>query len=275
MSAVAHAGERVVGGATLQFPLQDNPDRCYAELWVVPELRRRGHGTVLLQWVIEQVERAGRSLLTIWSSWGLDGSGNTSQAFLHRHGFTDELLEAHRVLDLPLRHALPAAPVAPGYSLVFWTDRCPDEHVVQYARLRALLAVEAPSGEHALQEEAFDPARIRLEEAELAAAGRRAQSTAAVGRDGSLVGHTQLIIPAEDPLNAHQWDTLVVPGHRGHGLGLALKVANLRAAGPAVVGRTAIHTWNAANNSHMIRVNELLGYRLASYSMEMTKVLGQ
>lgn len=38
-----------------------------------------------------------------------------------------------------------------------------------------------------------------------------------------MAGHTHLVIPGTDQVNAYQWDTLVLPEHRGHRFGLALK----------------------------------------------------
>ena len=43
-----------------------------------------------------------------------------------------------------------------------------------------------------------------------------------------MAGFNELLHAAHDPGNACNWDTLVVPAHRGHRLGMALKVANLR-----------------------------------------------
>jgi RimJ/RimL family protein N-acetyltransferase len=61
---------------------------------------------------------------------------------------------------------------------------------------------------------------------------------------------------------AHQMLTGVTSKHRGHRLGLLVKVAMvewLRAAEPAV---ERIQTWNAESNRYMIAVNEALGYTI-------------
>ena len=59
---------------------------------------------------------------------------------------------------------------------------------------------------------------------------------------------------------AWQWQTIVLPEHRGHRLGMLVKVANLdhlRAHEPAV---TVIHTGNADSNAPMLRVNVAMGF---------------
>ena len=80
---------------------------------------------------------------------------------------------------------------------------------------------QAPSGDVGIGPEHFDAARVRHEEARWREQGRVGQTVAAVAPDGTLAGHTQLVVPDHGE-TAYQWDTLVLPAHRGHGLGLAL-----------------------------------------------------
>ncbi len=48
--------------------------------------------------------------------------------------------------------------------------------------------------------------------------------------------------------------------HRGHRLGLLLKVAMLELLAATEPGLERIATWNAASNAPMIAVNDALGY---------------
>jgi len=62
-------------------------------------------------------------------------------------------------------------------------------------------------------------------------------------------------------------DTSVVGEHRGHRLGLLLKIAmldHLRETEPQLA---VIDTWNAATNDRMIAVNEALGYRVLGQAL--------
>ena len=66
----------------------------------------------------------------------------------------------------------------------------------------------------------------------------------------------------ERPTIGHQHDTAVAREHRGHRLGLLLKADMLqwlRAEEPQL---ETIDTFNAESNSHMVSVNERLGYRV-------------
>jgi hypothetical protein len=55
--------------------------------------------------------------------------------------------------------------------------------------------------------------------------------------------------------------TIVDATHRGHRLGMLVKAANLRALRDAVPAVERVITWNAASNTHMIAINEALGFR--------------
>ncbi len=78
---------------------------------------------------------------------------------------------------------------------------------------------------------------------------------------GRLVAWT-LIEQLDDPSSwGWQQITLVDPAHRGHRLGLAVKIHNhlqVRAKAPEL---HHVHTWNSAANHHMIAINEALGFR--------------
>ena len=61
--------------------------------------------------------------------------------------------------------------------------------------------------------------------------------------------------------------------HRGHRLGLAVKVANHRMHQRERPDAARCSTWNAEVNSHMIGVNELMGFRPVSRMGEFQKRL--
>ena len=58
-----------------------------------------------------------------------------------------------------------------------------------------------------------------------------------------------------------QLDTLVLAEHRGHRLGMLLKVANLRALQASGSAPSLVSTFNAEENRHMLNVNEAIGFR--------------
>jgi RimJ/RimL family protein N-acetyltransferase len=220
---------------------------------------------------IEQIGRdAGRRTLYGEAVWELDAVDPAAQAFAEAMGFGLDIMDAMRVLSLPA--TLPSLAVADGYAIHAWRGAAPDAWVQDYVDVRRLINEEAPSGESGLENEFWDVARVRSEEAMWAEQGRTPQVCIAVSDEGEVVGHTQLLFPS-DGAEVYQWDTLVLPMHRGHGLGLALKVTAMQEAADLLEGRRRITTYNAAGNEPMIRVNEALGFRQVAWVGEYVKEL--
>ena len=259
-----------VAGGTAELPLRDNTGFVYVEVFTAPEHRRRGHGSAVVE-ALEDIGRdADRSIMWGEAVWELDAVDPASQAFAEAVGFRLDIMDAVRELALPA--TLPTLEVADGYTIHTWRGTCPDRWIPGYTDLRQLINEEAPSGDAGLENEFWDPARTRAEETMWAEQGRTPQVSIAVSEDGEVVGHTQLLF-SDDSTNVFQWDTLVLPTHRGHGLGLALKVSTMQAATDLLEGRRRIITYNAAGNEAMIRVNEALGFRQTAWGGEYVKDL--
>lgn len=259
-----------VAGGTVELPLRDNPRFAYVDVFTVPEQRRRGHAAAVMD-AIEEIGRdADRSILYGEAAWEHDAVDPASQAFAEAIGFRLDLMDAMRELALPAE--LPPLTVADGYTIRSWRGACPDEWAQGYVDVRRLINEEAPGGEADLENEFWDVARVRAEEAQWEAQGRVPQVSIAISDDGDVVGHTQLLFPADSD-EVYQWDTLVLPTHRGHGLGLALKVTTMQQASDLLEGRRRITTYNAADNEPMIRVNRALGFRQTGWVGEYVKEL--
>lgn len=260
----------VVGGAWAELPLKDNVTFAYGEVFVVPEQRRQGHGTALVDSLATACAEAGRSTLLCEGAWGVDDRDAPARQFAEQAGFTLEIMDAHRELLLPAE--LPPLTIDPAYEIRSWRGACPEELVDGYADVRRLMVQEAPSGDSGLENEHWDAARIRSEEAKWEKSGRVPQVSVAIAGDGSVVGHSQLIFP-RDSVEVYQWDTLVRGSHRGHGLGLTLKVFTMHESKDLLEGRRRIHTYNAASNQHMIAVNEAMGFRQVAWLAEYVRTI--
>jgi GNAT superfamily N-acetyltransferase len=110
------------------------------------------------------------------------------------------------------------------------------------------------------EQEKWDAARYRDKERSAIDRKRRRIATAAVHESGQVAGLTDIGVNAAAPEVGYQWDTIVDPDHRGHGLGLVLKTWNHALLVETVPGVRYLNTWNAASNSFMIRVNEAMGF---------------
>ena len=274
-------GGEVVGAGELMFPLRENPRLAICEIGVPPEHRRQGVGTALYAHVVERARAEGRtSLMTqVNVADGTPQEEWPGVAFAQKVGFSLRNTELRRQLRLPVEPlhlrtlAGKAAQRGSDYRLVSWSGPCPAEYAEQYAELKGRLSVDAPLGDVDYEQEVWDVARLRETEDRAAAQGRTLHTTVAVAPDGTLAGHTQLAVPRHEPGRAYQWDTLVQGAHRGHRLGLALKVANTEALSQAHPEVARIDTWNAVQNGPMVAVNVELGYRIMDACQEWQRDL--
>jgi GNAT superfamily N-acetyltransferase len=267
-------GDMVAAGLVL-LPLRDNVSLADVDVHVLPAHRRKGLGTRMAMH-LAQVARAHDR--TTWNGWlyGRDldepeGTLRPGEHFATRLGMSLKLLDVQRRLPLPvppdrLRHLLDtAAEHHSGYSFVSWVDHCPDQHVAAYCALKAAMNSLTPLGDLEVEVQHWDEGRVREEEAMMSDSGRSRHVVVAVAPDGSLAGHNELVLSEHEPDVVWQWDTLVLHQHQGHRLGLALKVRNLRDVQAAHPERTHVRTFNADANTHMIAVNEAMGFVPVSY----------
>jgi GNAT superfamily N-acetyltransferase len=256
----------LVGALALRLPLKDNAFAIVPSIAVRKDARRQGYGTALARTVEERAKEFGRTVVQGQLDVPFEGE-TAGQAFARANGLEPANIEVHRILELPLdkgfleRLAREAAERHQGYELVSWQDRCPDDLVDAYAALLGIFVTEAPQGDLQKESELWDAARVRWAEERNLAQGRNTWNTVAVALDGALAGHTDLHVGRHDPANAFQWGTLVSPAHRGHRLGLALKVRNYQELQRSHPEPLVVHTWNGEQNTAMNAVNARLGFR--------------
>jgi GNAT superfamily N-acetyltransferase len=260
----------VVAVGMCYLSLRDNLDQAYVEVQVHPGHRRRGHGSAMLAHLEQVAAESGRRVLLGEVSYPyaapVDGKGTPDVEFARRRGFTFGLGDVVRVLDLPVAEphlqalADEAEPWHGDYTFRQFAGPVPDDLLDSYAALLGTLLTEAPTGEIEREPEAMDAERVRAEEAVLADSGRTRFTTVALDRSGAVAAYSELVRPRHDPGRAYQWGTLVRPQDRGHRLGLATKARNLLWAQPRL-GAVTLVTYNAEVNTHMVRVNDRLGFR--------------
>jgi GNAT superfamily N-acetyltransferase len=280
VTLVAGDDDGVAGIGEVGLPLHDNTHLAYVEIIVRPTYRRRGFGTALLDASLQAAREHGRHTAISETNMPLESPAESpGRQFLERHGFTTASTDIHRVLTLPApsdlldrleRHVQERMA---GYSLVSFTDRVPDDLVDGYCSLQSAFNSLAPIGELDLEPEVWDEARVRANEGRGARMGRRSQGTVALDSAGAVVGLTEMFTNRHLPALGWQSGTLVLPDHRGHRLGLAIKLANLRSFQQNFPAVTAVHSWNAEQNGPMVAINDTLGFRPVEYVAEMQRRL--
>ncbi|WP_432136223.1 GNAT family N-acetyltransferase [Streptomyces sp. bgisy154] len=257
---LATASDDVVTGVAA-LRLFSSPGRDHLaelQLHVDPAHRRRGTGSLLLSAVLDACRADNRrSLITETAA---DSPG---EAFCERSGFSRALTLNHLVLSLADVEWTEVDELAdaerPGYRLAGWTGTVPDVLADAFAAAKNAMN-DMPVGDLDYGTSQWDADRVRSMAEVVSGRGDTLLTVAAVHEDGSMAGYTEIVLPRGGTARAEQYDTAVVPAHRGHGLGLWVKAAmlrRLRAEHPAV---TAVRTDNAEDNVHMIDVNRRLGF---------------
>lgn len=229
------------------------------ECIVHPEMRRAGVGRTLMQAVVSRAHSEG------FQAIGVEVPGSTSAVdFVVSLGFTKAFTEVRSVLDLEdvdwYRVGQLADGVASGYTLRFCPDSPPEELIEAYAAAKAQVQDE-DLGDLDLRPSSFEPDRLRASLATLHARGLRPYIVVAVhDATGVVAALTEVVVPQQRPTRADQYDTIVVPSHRGYGVGRAIKARMLFELRSAVPTLTQVQTWNAAVNEPMIKVNADLGF---------------
>lgn len=274
----------LVATGWITLPMLDNLTSADLYVAVLPEHRRRGLGTEMLAHLEQVCAERGRTRLDAITDWPYDGppdgAGAPGVEFGRVHGYAFGLGDVQRELQLPADDAVlaalgaAAAPHHADYELRTWSGPIPDDLVQSYLELSSTLATEAPTGEMEREDETVDVDAHRSAERVLAEQKRVPWHTVALDAEGRVVAYSDLVVPGTDPRWIYQWGTLVARAHRGHRLGVAVKVANLRAFQAAhPEDRRRIITWNAEVNEHMIAVNEQMGFRATARGGQLQKKL--
>jgi GNAT superfamily N-acetyltransferase len=276
----------VVGMAKITIPLADNTHLLDFELFTDPAHRRLGVGSALLAAIEKVAAEHDRTSLTAWSEHVGEppadltgvlepptGAGrihpdDAGVGFAQHHGYVLEQAERYSVLPLPVDegvrarlHAEAAEKAGPEYRLVTWRDRAPDEWVDQVAVLESRMSTDAPSADLDFRETAWDADRVRTWESQVTAGNHSVLAAAAEHvPTHTLAAFTVLRFPVDHAEIVFQDDTLVLPEHRGHRLGMLVKAENLANLSELRPSARRVHTWNAEENQYMLAINVALGF---------------
>ena len=299
-----HGGDsapRVVGHGALALPVVDNRHLAMARVAVLPSHRRRGIGAALAEHLRRAALLEGRSTLFAEVEFAAEppagaagavvpreGDGRVAadlpgMAFARRAGLGLEIVSRRSVLDLPLPPgavegfvAGAAAHAGDAYRVHTWQAPVPDAWVDQLAALEGRLSQDEPNGGLALEAEAWDGVRFRVEEGKFAERAKGALVTAVEHvPTGTLAGMSILGYAHDRPGLTEQESTVVLPEHRGHRLGMLVKAVNLREHARVRPATRRISTWNNETNGPMLAINVALGFRPAGGSAELQAPLAE
>lgn len=285
---VARVNGRIVARATYQAPIEEGSKDAWLAVEVLPAYRRRGIGAALYDRLEAMCAADGRSVQQAFLLHGRSDASeqlpsptgfgsvpldNPETRFLLARGFSLEQVERMSRLALPFddgefARLFEAALAVAGddYRIVRWSGRTPERRLADVALLHQRMSTDAPAAALDFAEEAWDEERVRSLDDRRAQSPRTVLVTAVEHLpSGSLVGFSELLVPPELERPADQQDTLVIREHRGHRLGMLLKLANLRHLAETHPGHPAVTTFNAEENRPMLDVNEAIGFTAIGY----------
>ena len=285
---------RMVARSWVRLTQKENLQDAFLRVDVRDGYSGRGIGQALLRHAEAVAAENGRSTLQSFTEHapGFDpdgpgilrpgtGTGGVPAAargvrFAAAAGYTLEQVTRFSALDMPPSDGVldalegEAAGVAGDqYEIVGWTDRCPDEYIEEMAVLMSKMSTDTPAGALHYDAEVWDAQRVRHVEDEWKRTGLECLVAVARHRSsGELAAYSVLQHSDEKPWLAEQDDTLVAQAHRGHRLGMLVKVLNLRRLQKDHPEVERVLTFNAAENDHMLAINVALGFRAAGYDGE-------
>lgn len=282
---VARVDGNIVARATIETNAGEN-DTSWLMVQVLPEFQGRGIGRALSDRVEQQIRDEGRRKAIVYAGgtelggarlasptgFGSISAESRQTRFLQRRGYRFEQVERMSRLPLPvpgldakLRDAVAAS--GPEYVVHTWERRIPDRWIPDMAVLITRMSTDAPTAGLEEPEDIWTPERLAEHDERIAREQPRNRLTAAIEHlpSGELVAFSDLSVPPQSHRAAMQYATLVRRDHRGHRLGMLVKVANLVQFESNYPGYPSILTFNAEENRHMLAVNEALGFRAIAY----------
>lgn len=284
---VAEADGRMLGLGRIEWTLEEDDDATWISVRVLSSERRRGAGRALFGRLLEVTRDLGRTVVQTWTADAVPFAGAPLTAasgagaidaqtpgarILLKEGWTLEQVERVSRIELPVTAGPP--PTSDDFDIVTWTGPTPPEWELDIARLHSAISVDAPSAGLSTAAEHWTLDHLRARDRMHNTAGMTEVTVAARHRpSGRLAGYSSLDVFDHPTRPALQNDTIVLSGHRGHRLGMRLKLAGFAALRAKAPRCRAIYTWNAEENRAMLSVNEQVGFTAVAVEGLWKKVL--
>lgn len=276
--------EDVLGVASLELPMMDNPRLATLGVVVRKDRREEGIGSALHAASLELARKHGRSSIQGWT-WepptipagaldlaaeigdrGVEANSDESR-FLTRHGYV--LGQVERVSRLEILEFAEAQArrddalknKGQDYEVITIRNGVPQRLFAGIAELVTAYASDKPSGSMDLEDELWDAERVgdSMKQVEV---GNREQLFTVVRHVPSdkMVAFTRFLRDRSLLEVAHQFETLVLEEHRGRGLGMLMKLVNHAAVGEFWPEAQRLVTGESSESLLVRSINDALGF---------------
>lgn len=273
----------VVGRVSIDLPQEPGATTARWLIELDESVHGRGIGSAAHSLVERTARSAGRTILATWSDHreipgaryaARTGFGSIPRdraaSFLVSLGYELEQVDRRSDLALPIAQRvvqeLAHRATEDDYRILQWAPPTPNEHLVGMAHMKSRMSTDAPSGDLHVEPELWDEARMRRHDQTYLESGRIVLVTVAQHiPSGELVAFTELSVSREAGRPSSQEDTLVLREHRGHRLGMRIKLAALERWRDLAPHSPKVTTFNAEENRPMLDINEALGFVPVNY----------
>jgi len=259
------SGDLAALGVVVQFTDGANAHLVWVQIYVRPDMRRKGHGRRLLERAMDITTAAGRSVM------GVDvyDTAPGAEEFVASVGAAVGMQEH---ISVVATSAVDSAKMerwreqgpsrADGYEVMQWTDTYPHGYDGQLAGLFVNADEDMPFEDASFEpgRETAETVRGRLERTKDTI--KRVTSVARHIETDTVAGFSELLLFASDPSTLLTSLTAVHRDHRGHALGKWLKADAILRGMDRWPGATHIQTENAQSNAPMLGINHEIGFEL-------------
>lgn len=291
----ARVDGRIVARAIFETRPSAEGDMAWVNAQVHPQFRHRGIGTALADHLERLAAEQQRAKIVVYTvsraaeghrlesptGFGSVPAANAEVRFLQGRGYRLEQVARTSRLALPVSAALidrrfgeSTGRAGADFQVHQWSGRTPDRWLDDMALLFTRMSTDAPKAGLEEPEDIWTRQRL-IDYEDRVEAGPKTCVVSVVEHlpSARLAGMTELGVPAEPDRPVFQNDTIVLKEHRGHRLGMLLKVANIQNLQSTAPGHPSIITFNAEENRHMLDVNEAVGFVSVGYEGAWKKVL--
>ncbi|MBX3311865.1 MAG: GNAT family N-acetyltransferase [Microbacteriaceae bacterium] len=292
---IARVDGKIVGLGVAFMLLQDDQIEATASARVHPDYTGQGLGSKLLEIAEEAVRKTGR--YTMVHSWSPLAASEVryepaegflpikSAGFIPKdHPFVRFALKhGYAPVDLTIRSSAVIAdidvagletrlsPKVANFEIRTWQGKTDPSVRPDIAELLWQLERDAPDAREGFVPVKFTPERVQEYEEKYERLEYDMFYAGAFDKSGKLVAFTLITSDAEND-KPYQEDTVVADYARGNGLGLAIKLANLKQVIDFPQDFVGIQTMNANVNRHMRDINDLMGFKPSGAIVNWEKV---
>lgn len=247
---LARAKGKIVGWTQASVPAEGDSHVALLRGAVRPDNQRQGLGRALIEAAL------GASDRPLVRARAFDGTGG--DVALSRLGFTRGRTSILGELRLASRDWATLSTPPDGYRFIRWVGPTPPESLDTLSRLREALH-DAPDIDGYAK---YTHEQIAQLDARATAHGMTQYTVVALRViTGEPAAFTVVSVNDSSPEIGVQLDTAVLPEHRGHRLGTALKADMAGWLRKQRQDVRVTHTWNDADNAPVLAVNRTLGVR--------------